>query len=322
MSDSVLVVGGAGFIGTNLVKALVKKGHKIIVLDNEFLGSFHNLIGIKCKRVHGNAKDMVLLEKIIRANNVKQVYYLGGYSSAPMFNKDADKKILECYRIFMNVLELAHKYDIKIVYASTSSFYSRCKKPFREDMVIRPGTPYELMKYGMEQIAHMYYLQYGINVNGLRFFSVYGPYEKYKGRYANNLSQFLWSIKHDVNPVIFGDGTQSRDFTFVEDLVEAIILVMQKGAGSDVYNVGTGKEHSFNQMIKLINKKLGKNVQPKYIPNPLKNYVYSTLADISKIKKEIGWTPTTTLEQGIQKIIDFDEDITKEDVIKLYEHLN
>lgn len=315
-----LVIGGFGFIGSNLVRELVKNKKKVVVLDNEFLGKKENLEGVECTKIVGDVLDLKLLKKIVSEHKIKNVYYFGGYSSAPMFDKEP-KRVVECFEAFVNVLEMARKYGLKVIYASTSSFYSRCKKPFKEDMKIIPGTPYELSKYTMEQAAHMYNLYYNVTANGLRFFSVYGLYEKYKGRFANNLTQFFWSIKNNVRPIVYGDGNQTRDFTFVNDLVKAIIMVMEKGKGSEVYNIGTGKEASFNKMIELINKTLNKDVKPFYIKNPLRNYVLETLADISKIKKEIGWKPEHNIKQGIKYLSEFNENIPLNEVMKLYEHL-
>ena len=315
-----LVIGGFGFIGSNLVRELVKNGKQVAVLDNEFLGKKENLDGVECAKIKGDVLDLKLLEKIISEHGIKHIYYFGGYSSAPMFEK-TPLRVADCFQMFINVLECARKNRIKVIYASTSSLYSRCKKPFREDMTIVPGTPYELSKYAMEQAAHMYSLYYNVTANGARFFSVYGPHEKYKGRFANNLTQFFWSIKNNVSPIVYGDGTQSRDFTFVKDLVKAVIMIMEKGKGSEVYNIGTGKEVNFNKMVEIINKTLKKNVKPFYMENPLKNYVMETQADISKIKKEIGWAPETSLEEGIKYLSESDDSISFEEVMKLYEHL-
>jgi len=263
--------------------------------------------------------DTDLLKNLVEENKITGIFHLSGYSSAPMFDEGGESKNASDLRGFFNTLRLAADKNIKVVFASTSSFYARCEKPFLESMRVTAGTHYELSKLLMEQAATMFSLRYGIDVNGLRFFSVYGPHEKHKGRFANNISQFYWSIKNDVRPVIFGDGEQTRDFTYVGDLVEALLMVMEKGRGSEVYNVGTGEEHSFNEMIKMLNDGLGKKIEPIYAKNPLKNYVANTLADISKIKKDIGWQPSTSLAEGIKKVIDFDEKVTRDEALALYD---
>ncbi len=318
MKRSVLVTGGAGFIGSNMVRALVAGGDQVVALDNEYLGRWSNLDGTKCTRVTGDVLDERLVEKLVKKHKVKQVSHFSGYTSAPMYADEPAKKMAENLQGFLNVLEAARKHDLRVAYASTSSFYARCPKPFREDMTIIPGTPYEFSKLTMENAAHTYFLEYGVRSNGLRFFSVYGPRERHKTRYANNISQFYWSIKNGIRPVVFGDGSQSRDFTYVEDLVGAILLILEKGRGSDVYNIGTGREHSFNDMIQIINEELGTNVEPQYVSNPLKNYVAQTLADTGKIERDIGWKAKTSLREGIRKITAAKEPFSKREAEALY----
>ncbi|HLD81573.1 MAG TPA: NAD-dependent epimerase/dehydratase family protein [archaeon] len=318
LDGSDLVIGGCGFIGANLCRELAGQGRETIALDNEFLGRKSNLDGAKCKVVVGDASDEELLEKIITENNVKRIYHLGGYTASTMFTQ-GKLRYIDNLKLFCVILELARKHDVEVVYASTSAFYARCKKPFKEDMVIRPGTEYELSKYCMEQQAHMYNLLYGMKVNGCRFFSVYGPFEKTKGRFANMISQFYWSMKNGVPPVIFGDGAQTRDFTYVGDLVQAIAMIMDKGKGSEVYNIGASHEYTLNELVKVMNKEMNTSVKPKYIPVPWKNYVKDNLADISKIRKDIGWEPKTTLSEGIQKIIKHGDSISFQETLGLYE---
>jgi len=301
---AILVTGGAGFIGSNLVESLVGRGERVVALDNEFLGRFTNLNGIDCTRVKGDALDGGLLGRTVRKHGVDRVVHLAGYTSAPMYDAEPGARIRENFEEWMNVLELARRHELKVAYASTSSFYARSPKPFREDAAIVPATPYELSKFVMEQAAHAYHLQFGVVANGLRFFSVYGPHEEHKGRYANNISQFYWSMANGVRPVVFGDGSQTRDFTYVGDLVEAIRLILEKGKGSEVYNIGTEREHSFNEMIALINEELEAKIEPRYVVNPLRNYVQETLADTSKIQREIGWKARTGLPQGIRRLVE------------------
>lgn len=315
---AILVTGGAGFIGTNLARTLVSRRERVVVLDNEYLGRFSNLDGVDCAKIKGDCLDAKLLERLVRRNRVDRIVHLAGYTSAPMYEDDPGAKVLENFEAFMNVLELARAHQLRVSYASTSSFYARCPKPFREDMPIVPATPYELSKYVMEQAAHTYDCEYGLVANGLRSFSVYGPHERHKTRYANNVSQFYWSIKNGVSPVVFGRGNQTRDFTYVGDLVDAILMILENGTGSEVYNLGTGREHSFNEMIRLLNKHLGTSVEPTYVDNPLKNYVQETLAETSKVEREIGWKATTSLNDGIRKLIDSNEEFSKKEAQDLY----
>lgn len=314
-----LVTGGAGFIGTNLVRRLVDEGERAVAVDNEFLGTMANLDAVDCVRVEGDALDAMLLARVADEHDVDRVVHLAGYTSAPMYAEKTRQRIVGNYEQFLNTLELARKRELTVAYASTSSFYARCEKPFREGMRIVPATPYELSKFTMEQAAHTYWHEYGVRANGLRFFSVYGPYEEHKGRYANNISQFFWSITNGVRPVVFGDGTQTRDFTYVGDLVDAILRILDDGDGSEVYNIGTGVEHSFHEMIDVINDHLDTDVEPRYVENPLKNYVQETLADTSKIERDIGWKASTGLAEGVEILAEAGTSYTKDDAVALYD---
>ncbi len=162
---------------------------------------------------------------------------------------------------------------------------------------------YTECRYAIERLAKLYSILCGVKNVGLRLFSVYGPKEEYKKQYANIISQFLWSMRKDESPVIFGDGTQTRDFTHVSDVVSAFILAMEKDFEREVFNVGTGIAHNFNQIVEILNRILGKNIEPIYKPNPIKNYVYHTLADTTKAEKLLGFKAKVTLEEGIQALI-------------------
>jgi len=159
---------------------------------------------------------------------------------------------------------------------------------------------YTEARLAIERVAELYYQLYGIEYAGLRFFSVYGPHEKAKGPYANMISQFLWGMKAGEQPVLFGDGTQTRDFTYVKDIVDALLLTSKKGTG--IFNAGTGKAFSFNHLVDLINSCLGTDLKPIYIENRIKNYVMHTLADTTKMKS-LGFSPRYSMEDGLKEIM-------------------
>jgi len=319
LHGTVLVTGGAGFIGSHIVEGLAERGYSVIALDNLFLGRPENLKGImerypgKVRFVQGDVLNEELLFKLVRENDVIAILHQAAVSSAPMFIPDPRKGVEANVLGFLNVLEAARRFDVpKVVYASTSSVYNVYTPPHREDMVIKPRTFYEYSLWTREHAAWIYWDFYRIETIGLRYFSIYGPREEHKGRYANVISQFIWKILRGEPPVIFGDGSQTRDFTFVKDVVKANILAMEKkGIGGEVFNVGTGKETTFNEVVKLINQVLGTNIQPKYVPNPIKNYVYRTGADTTKAEKILGFKAETDLLTGIR--------ITAKYYKKLYE---
>jgi UDP-glucose 4-epimerase len=162
---------------------------------------------------------------------------------------------------------------------------------------------YTECRYSIERLAKLYNTLYGVKSIGLRFFSVYGPREKYKGKYANIITQFLWAMLKDEQPVIFGDGNQTRDFIYVGDIVKALMFAMEKDFEYEIFNVGTGVAYSFNQIINSLNELIGKNIRPIYKPNPIKNYVKDTLADTAKAEKMLGFKAKTTLKDGIARLI-------------------
>ena len=154
----------------------------------------------------------------------------------------------------------------------------------------------------MKRLAELYHRLYAVPSSGMRFFSVYGPREESKKQYANMVSQFLWQMRRGEEPVIYGDGGQTRDFTHVYDVVRALRLAMASDY-QGVLNVGTGRAHSFNEVIGMINAELGTDIKQKYIENPIKNYVRDTLADTGKCREVLGFEARISLEEGIERLV-------------------
>ena len=301
--SSVLVTGGCGFIGSNLANRLAEGGNRVIALDDLSLGVVSNLDeGIEF--VKGSVLDSQLVQDLV--SRVDFIFHQAAKSSSPMFRDDPRQGINVNIMGFMNVMEAVRKANnncIKVVYASSSSIYNGLPSPFNENQTITPKTFYESSFYGREMMARSYWLEYGIKSVGLRYFSVYGKNEKHKMNFANNISQFLWDMKMNVSPVIYGNGLQTRDFTNVSDVVNANILASIGHIDFGVYNVGTGKSHSFNDVIAILNKELGKNIKPRYIENPIKNYVGETLADITFAKRDLGFVAEVSVEEGIKNLV-------------------
>lgn len=294
----VLVTGGAGFIGSNLVEELVKE-HEVIVLDNFHTGSMDNLRGL--------ANDIEIIEdscnNLLNRNiKVDAIYHLGIPSSNLMY-KENPLLVGEAINGSINVLEVARRDGIKAVFASTSSLYNRLEPPHREDMQIKVTDYYMETRLCIERLAKLYNILYGVQCIGLRLFSIYGPKEEAKGKYANVLSQFMWDIKAGRRPIVYGDGSQTRDFTFVKDAVRAFILAMESNIDYGIFNVGTGVSYTFNEIIEILNRKLKKDVKPTYVKNPIKNYVMHTLADTTKARERLGFEAQYPLEEGIDQII-------------------
>jgi UDP-glucose 4-epimerase len=295
----ILVTGGSGFIGSNLVEKLVKE-NSVIVLDNLHSGNLDNLDKVKDKIeiINDSCNNLYKL----KIPKVDIIFHLGIASSSPMY-KQNPFLVGEVINGTISVFEYAKNENVKkVIFASSSSLYSGIKPPHTEDMDPKVTDYYTEARLGVERIAKLYNILFGIKSVGLRFFSVYGPKEKSKGKYANIISQFLWEMKKGKAPIIYGDGKQTRDFVFVKDVIKACLLLMNSDFEFDIYNVGTGTSHSFNDVVDILNEKLNTNLRPVYIEMPVKNYVDHTLADTKKIGS-LGYKSEYSLEKGISEII-------------------
>ncbi len=299
--QKILVTGGTGFIGANLVRRLAAD-NEVIVLDNMHTGSKNNIRELideeKVKLIQDNVKDISKFKE-----KVDLIFHLGFYSASPMYRNDP-MLVSEVIAGMTALLEYCKTNNTKMVFSSTSSIYNGVEPPHREDIV--PGVTdfYTEARIYSERMSELYNKLFGVNVSAMRFFSVYGKYEKAKGEYANLVTQFLWNIKEGKKPVIYGNGEQRRDFVYVEDLIDSLLLASQV-KGFEVFNVGFGKNYSLNEMLSMLNKHLGTDMKPEYIKMPVKNYVMETLADTSKAEKILGFKAKTTLEKGIGIISEF-----------------
>lgn len=296
----VLVTGGAGFIGSNLVEALVKREDEVTVLDNFSTGTKKNLSKVKDQIDLIEAPCAEIPEHDFK--KLDTILHVGIPSSSPMYREDP-LLVGSAINEFIKIMELSSEKNATVVYASSSSMYGRCDPPHRENMEIEAFDFYTEARLAMERIAKVYNEFQGVSSVGLRFFSVYGPHEKAKGKYANIISQFYWKLKKEERPEIYGDGEQTRDFTHVSDIVSACIKAAENDLDYEIINVGTGKETSFNQIVELLNEKLGKSIEPTYVENPIQNYVDRTHADISKAMNILDYEPSVELKEGIEKMI-------------------
>lgn len=305
----ILVTGGAGFIGSNLVEKLVKDKNEVVVLDNLHSGSLTNLKDVmeKVQFVHGSCSNVY---HFVGVPDVDLIIHLGMASSSPMY-KENPLLFGDVINGAINVFEFAKKKGIKkVIYASSSSLYNSLNPPHHESMKIEVTDFYTEARLGVERIAQLYYNLYGITSVGLRLFSVYGMHEEAKGKYANIISQFLWEMQGGKSPVIYGNGEQRRDFTFVDDIVDAFTSFIPTDVGCEIYNVGTGISHSFNEVVEVLNAKLGTKITPAYIEMPMKNYVDRTLSDTIKMNGT-GYRAKYTLETGIDKLLNAHKCVSK-----------
>jgi UDP-glucose 4-epimerase len=290
----ILVTGALGFIGSNITERLVRDGHEVTALDNLHTGNEENVSAVRdsIKVVRMNSGDIGRLGEKFDA-----VFHEGVYSSSPMYKEDpglTSKALGE----WISVLEYARKSDCRLVFASSSSLYNGNPPPHREDMEIKVTDFYTEARYAMERLARLYSDLYSVRSVGLRYFSVYGPHERSKGRFANLITQFLWEMQAGRQPMILGDGSQTRDFVYVSDVVEANMLALGYGK-HDIFNVGTGRSSALNDIIAILNRKLGKSIEARYEPNKIKNYVQHTEADTSKSSSLLKFRAKVSLEDGV-----------------------
>ena len=294
----VLVTGGAGFIGSNLVELLITKGYTVTVCDNLHTGSRENVKGLDITFIEKSCGDLSAAE----IGDIEGIFHLGIYSSSPMYKKNPSL-IGKAVNDFLHMLTLANKLHVKMVWASTSSLYNGNPTPWREDMPIFVKDYYAEARYYMERLAALHYQWYNTKSIGLRLFSVYGPKEKSKGEYANLVSQFLWWMQKGESPILYGDGEQRRDFIYVDDVLNGFLLAFNAGIDYDIINVGTGVSYSLNELVDILNDLLKTDIPPMYTENVIKGYVHETLADTTKAKEVFGIEPTTSLKEGIHVLI-------------------
>ena len=293
----VLVTGGAGFIGSNLANSLAES-NDVIALDNEYLGTPENLSD-DVEYVKADVLDEDL------PTDVDVVFFLAALSSREMLEENPRQGVRVNIEGFVNTIEQAKADGCEtVVYASTSSIYGSQTEPCPEDMYVEASTGYDASMMGRERYAEYYSDFFDMTLAGMRFFSVYQGYggnEEHKGEFANTISQFADQIANGEPPVLWGDGSQTRDFTHVSDIVRGLELAADHELDG-VYNLGTGVSYSFNEMVEMINEELGTAVEPEYEPVPLDNYVYHTKADASRFKEATGWEPEVSFEEGVSMV--------------------
>lgn len=293
-----IVTGGAGFIGSNLSNALLSRYHKVVVFDSFHTGSrevaeFLRMRGASIVEAGSGEIGQV-------REDVDCVFHLGMPSSSPMYREDpllVGRVVEDAIAVF----EYARRNDVKVVYASTSSLYNPSPPPHREDLPVVPSDFYTEARYYVERLGWLYHDLYGLEVVGLRLFSVYGPNEKAKGVYANIVSQMVWAALEGRKFLIYGDGSQTRDFVYVSDVVDAFLRAWECDV-SGVFNVGTGVETSFNEALELVREVTGRRLEVEYTGEYPKNYVYRTRADTRLAEEKLGFRAKVSLREGLEII--------------------
>ncbi|ELZ14072.1 NAD-dependent epimerase/dehydratase [Haloterrigena salina JCM 13891] len=298
-NQRVLITGGAGFIGSNLANHLAED-NDVIAIDDEYLGTAENLESSVDYRNRSVLEDDL-------PTDVDVVFHLAALSSYAMHEEDPTTGARVNVEGFVNVVDQARQDGCDtVVYASTSSIYGSQTEPSPEDMPVSVNTGYEASKLARERYGEYFANHYDMDVAGMRFFSVYQGYggaEEHKGEYANVIAQFADDLAGGDAPALYGDGTQTRDFTHVDDIVRGLELAADHEL-TGVYNLGTGDAYSFNELVEMLNDELGTDIDPEYVENPIPDsvYVHDTCADSSKMREETGWEPQISLEEGVEQV--------------------
>jgi len=295
----VLVTGGAGFIGSNLANHLAGE-NDVVAVDDLYLGTPDNLDD------DIEFVDVSVVEDDV-PTDVDVVFHLAALSSYAMHEADPAQGARVNVEGFVNTVDQARNDGCEtVVYASTSSIYGDRTEPSPEDMAIEAQTGYEASKLARERYAEYFHNHYDMQLAGMRFFSVYqgfGGAEEHKGEYANLIAQFADDIANDRRPEIWGDGSHTRDFTHVDDIVRGLELAADHRLDG-VYNLGTGEQYSIDYLVERLNEILGKRIEPVYEENPIPDdvFVHDTCADGSKMQAATGWEPEISFEDGLERV--------------------
>jgi nucleoside-diphosphate-sugar epimerase len=296
---NLIVTGGAGFIGSHLTKYLIKKGHNVSVIDSLRRGNFDNLKEIK-DQIDFQEIDILDYEKMKNVvKNADGIFHQAALGSVPQSFKEPE----EYHRVNAigteNVLKLAKEFDLKVVYASSSSVYGNQDKfPIKEDAEKKPLNPYGESKLESEQFAKKY-ADVGVKIVGLRYFNVFGIGQN--PNYAGVVPKFIERLVEHKPPIIYGDGSQLRNFTFVNDVVEANVLAFENKIEHAFMNIATEVITSVKELAAVMIRLSGLSIEPIY-EKSREGEVEKSQADISLAKNLINWVPKTTLEEGLKKI--------------------
>jgi nucleoside-diphosphate-sugar epimerase len=303
-----LITGGAGFIGSNMVRFLLDKGQKVRVFDNFETGKHENLAEVadRIEVVEGDIRDMAAVKRAVKGSEV--VYHLAALGSVPRSMKDpATTHDVNVSGTF-NVLMAARDEKVKrIVFSSSSSVYGQSPVlPQHEDLPLAPISPYGASKAIGEIYFRSFYETYGVQSVCLRYYNVFGPRQDPTSQYAAAIPLFVSSLMRDKSPTIFDDGEQSRGFTYIENVMEANWLAANaKEMHGEAMNISTSNAVTVNTVVNTIRKLLGKeNIKPVYAP-PRPGDIKQSLADVRKAKELIGYVPFVSFEEGIAKAINW-----------------
>jgi UDP-glucose 4-epimerase len=299
----IVVTGGAGFVGSNIVKRLLAGGANVVVLDDFYTGAEDNLPANepRLEIVRGSVTEFELVRDVIKgANLVVHEAARNIIVSTRNPREDYEVNIGGTLNVLLAVREVGVP---RIVYASSASVYGNPRYlPINEDDATNMLSPYSVSKFAGENYCRAFYESYGLSTSVVRYSNVYGTGQRPDNPYCGVVSKFFESAMAGEPPRIHGDGEQTRDFTYVDDVVEATLLAgFNSKAEGQVYNVGTGRETTVNQLARIIIEITGAGVEPAYIDRRDIDNIRRRVVNIEKIRRELRWIPSVTIEQGLRR---------------------
>jgi UDP-glucose 4-epimerase len=301
MSEICLVTGGAGFIGSHLVDSLARQGRRVRVLDDLSSGLRDNLAQVRPvpEIIEGDVSDAEAVKRAVEGVGV--IFHLAALASVQKSVEAPDDTHRVCATGTLRVLDAARRAGVRrVVYAASSSAYGIPAGDVQtEDDPLRPLSPYAAAKLAGELYAESFTVCYGLETVRLRFFNIFGPRQRADSPYSGVIALFTAALTAGRTPVVFGDGLQSRDFTFVTDVVQALTRAAEvPGVSGRVYNVGTGRSTNVLDLIAALNRQLGTRIPPQHQPARAGDVRHSR-ADISRARRDLGYEPVVSFEDGL-----------------------
>jgi len=301
-----LVTGGAGFIGSHIVGSLIEKGQKVRILDNFSSGKMANLANVE-EDIDIVKADIRSIDACIKATKGADfVLHQAALRSVPKSMKNPGEYNEVNISGTLNMLEASKRNKVKsFVLASSSSVYGDAGKfPEKEDFPPQPISPYALTKLTGEHYCQIFSQYYGLSTVSLRYFNVFGPRQALDDEYAVVIPKFISCMLKDQSPPIYGNGKQSRDFTYVGNVVDANILATKKRFKGEVFNVASGRDYTILELVAILNRLLGKRIKPVFLPLRLGD-VFKTHASLSASKKTLGFNPGINFIEGLKQTVEY-----------------
>ena len=302
---SYLVTGGAGFIGSHTVEKLIKRG-RIKVIDNFSTGKKKNIKGLDVELIEADIRNLEAVKKACKG--IDCIFHLAALPSVSRSLKNPVETNEVNIKGTLNILIAAKENKVKrIIYSSSSSVYGGFSKlPKIEDMSPNPISPYGVSKLAAEYYCQLFFKLYHLEIIILRYFNVFGERQDPEGEYAAAIPKFIIAALKKKSPTIYGDGEQRRDFTYIENTVEATVLASEarQEAVGKIFNIASGRARTVNEILLSLNKILSQKIKPTYA-SPRAGEIRDSWADISKAKNFLGYLPEIDFERGLKKTIDW-----------------